>query len=483
MTLQSRPQLTRQLRTENPVTEFHSVLVLNTKRKLYHLQVNKTTEAYDSMPVVFDEKHEAHRKVFSVAGEPIEPTSERNKTSASFAILPVKPEPNSSFADCYLINAARLNPVNAWTEAEWNDHPELRQQRVAAAGGPVTRVILATPSGELLDVRVEANHSSVVTVLPPKQNPEVWRMLRNGCVVGHAVVAGSDEPVPLINIASFAETAPAAAQPSAPQITGTLDFKWPPGKTLRVGLQGPPQTPVDEVARLLRLWFVGTNLKLELLSAAIQHNFENSSGKDYDILIDFAALPQTIPATQNRDAEVVPFPVSDLGSYSTRRAVGQPTMFAGRPPGLIDANDSTITTDAAYFASNAFKHILLHEFGHALGLPHLHQFPGWQVGGKSIWKDAEEVAALIEHYMGLTMSPEFLKEHFFLPWPGSQEFSEWPDAELAKLSPAQAAEQSVMMALPIQAILRQQPKTQLIYRDAPQELDMIWIRQLYPSAS
>jgi hypothetical protein len=40
-----------------------------------------------------------------------------------------------------------------------------------------------------------------------------------------------------------------------------------------------------------------------------------------------------------------------------------------------------------------------------------------------------------------------------------------------------------MMGLPIQAIFAKSDTTKLVYHDAPQLLDLLWIRKLYPESS
>jgi hypothetical protein len=115
---------TRQNEATDPVTAYHDVLVLNLKRQLYHVPVNKRTGEFADPPENFTQNSEAHRKVFKIAGEPLDPQNEESVSKVCFGILPIRQEPNSSFVSCYLVNSMRLNPVNHWTQADWSDHPE-----------------------------------------------------------------------------------------------------------------------------------------------------------------------------------------------------------------------------------------------------------------------------------------------------------------------------------------------------------------------
>ncbi len=433
-------EVKRQSEATDPVTKYHDVLVLNPNRRLYHVPVNKQTGEFKQSVEEFDREKEAYRKVFKVAGEPLDPAHTDAGSKVSFGILPIKQEPNSSFVSCYLVNSLRLNPVNFWTEAEWNDHPDLRVLPLGVKEDlAVSRLLLATESGVVLDVRVnELKNTASVSPVDLRKNAEVWRLLRNGCVVGHTELNGETETQPLINLASFAKTEQPTTPPVSADAAGTWDFKWPAGKRLKVIVRPPgdgsaPSAGAEAAVRLVKelaqSWLVDTNLTLQ---------FVDESDLDYDILVDMNPLPRTLVGGRTRDDQRISYPLSDLGSYAGRRRLGQATMYIGCAEGLKDEQRVAFNPEADdYFKSSVFKNMVLHEFGHAFGLPHLHQHPAWSQ--KQIFQSATDIARVVLSQLGVVMNEDFINEHFLLPWPGDPtKYSDWPD--VTNLEPAAVAE-------------------------------------------
>lgn len=498
--------LKRHNEEEFPVTQHHSVLVLNPNRKLYHVLVDPDSGELTERPELLELEDPSYRKVFGLAGEAL--TAEGKPAFAShaaFSILPIRSEPNAAFADCYLVNALRLKPVNIWTAAELNDHPDIQAQ--ALDRPPVLgRVLLASAQGEIFDVTLTAdggaNPTATAQLLGPAQlrnNPELWRMLRNGCVVGHASLSGEPVLVPLVNLASFAQPEPVSAgEGEVPlensQHAGTFDFKWQANRVIRVALLPPTLSAAEGinaqvagkaltlVKELAETWTLGTSLKFDFLEVTR----EGDQGppripSDYDLLVDLDPLPRTLPALFHQRKEIrgeitISFTMSELGTYATRRPLNEPTMYIGLPRGLKNGNGNAFGTSREYFESDAFKYVILHEFGHALGLPHLHQHP--DLKQNAVFKPPQEVRNLIAQHLGLEMDVKFIMEHLMLSWPGSKEYSDF--VPVTGKSPETLASESVMMGLPIQAILRGVNTTQLKFHDKLGTLDRQWILQMYP---
>jgi hypothetical protein len=450
--------------------EVHSVLVLNrdpvsAKKRIFRMPV-EPDGSYRQLPVSLAEGDVRSRLVARVAGEalPYDARPPDDQQFSAFGILPIKPEPSSSHGDCYLINADRLQPTNSWTIDPWNTPPNVDVKRVTAQ-----KLLVATSDG----VFVATLGNSPIDL---KKNAAVWQMLRNGCVVGCVPSTAAPEPLPLVNLASFSLRNGSAAKPP---ITGTLDFKWPKGSTIRVKLLRPSALDdatwaklSEKVQRLARSWLLGVPLEFE---------FGNDDG--YDALVDMSPLD---PPRQRRD-ELVDLPLADLGVYCQRRPLNEPTMFVGEPKGLKFAAPQVHQIDGAYYDSAAFDHIVLHEFGHLLGLPHLHQHPAWK--GKIFAGGASGLIDTIKAQMGITVDESYVASHLQAPWPGQeQDFSEWPDVSetmsgetLNREKLAAFFEHSVMMGLPISRLssLDTRRDVGLSYKSEPGSKDIEWLKQLY----
>ncbi len=368
----------------------------------------------------------------------------------------------------------------------------------ALVPGTASRLLLALPNGKVQDLRVDSAKLSALgrefTIEELKLHPEVWRLLRNGCVIGKARLDDQDE-VLVLNLSSLrgeGESKPRVAG----SISGTIDFKWTPGQKLRIAFQeqifpdGSFELAKWEVEKLLRLWQRHANLALDILDEALPpfraRDLDDESLPDYDILINLDPLaPFQVPRTRSDPERQIDFPVADIGSYALRRKYGVPTMFLGWPPAFTEsASEPVFLTAKEYFTSGAFKHMALHEIGHALGLPHLHQAPAIP----SPFLDFAAVSAHIRAQNHIVVNQEFYEEELNRRWESDAEnrFSQWPGevsgrAKVSSQAVQRLASDSIMMGLPVRNVLQgASPDATPIYRTEPQRIDREWIRVLYP---
>ena len=127
-------------------------------------------------------------------------------------------------------------------------------------------------------------------------------------------------------------------------------YRWPTGATLKIGFLDGTRDAREAVARTARTWSEHANLALDFSLDA--------PPRDADILIRFDAAGCT----------------SVLGSSSRYQAeIGQPSMHLCHVDQLIGTKE--------------FDQIVLHEFGHALGLSHEHQSPtaGFQWNKEAVY--------------------------------------------------------------------------------------------------
>jgi len=455
-------------------SKHHDVLVITPTDELYRFVVDKRTGDYDEKPQERQANAVGSRKVRRIAAQ--EPDA-----GVAFAMLPVKEEPASSAVSCYLINSHNLNYVNPWTKAAWNDHPEAKDaevQRSEPTSGTAS-VLLALANGDVLNVSLHGEQAVSATRVDLDRNPEVWRLLRNGCVAGCVNFGDPPLPVPLFNVASIARRKSGAkgAVPKKPEdLGGTLDFKWPPGATIRVaftkfhpkwGYGVTAKKAESIVMDHARQWTRDADISLQLVRNG-----------DYDILVSLEPLTGKVKRGDGvaDPRTVVSFPVSQLGAYAARVDQGEPTIYLGWPKGLLDEDGKPLRKEA-YIHSEAFRHFVLHEFGHALGLPHLHQHPDLP----DPFVDTKKAIRLIKRHLGIDVDAEYVEEDLKDRWRGARRWSEWP--KLPSGSPQERLEKlltsSIMMGLPVNCIVRNARRTRTDYLTELGPLDHEWIVQLY----
>lgn len=210
---------------------------------------------------------------------------------------------------------------------------------------------------------------------------------------------------------------------------------------------------------------------------------------EYDELVSFAPLP--VPFTYDVKEALPPNPAgllfqnrtimrgtsgqdllitlqtAQLGRFARRCDYGVPTVYLGKPnrtsapskDGILRAAfPDAVTTMAAasaesialpeendslsdYFGlggvsrTKEFEGAVVHEFGHVLGIPHLHQSP--LIHPK--WKDVGALEAILEAGIGVNFDADFIQTQITLPLPGTAKgpragatersgamFSDWP---------------------------------------------------------
>lgn len=193
---------------------------------------------------------------------------------------------------------------------------KLRKGKVPDASARVQRKRVAKPSKKL--VALEAARKPVRMKAPSK-----------AAKIAFAPCAASLPP-----------QAPRPVKPKAGMDAAVFDrqYRWPAGSTLRIGFVDGSRAAREAVAQTARAWQEHANLVLDFSLDA--------PPADPDILIRFDALGCT----------------SHVGTSSRYYAeIGEPSMH-------LCGMDQ-------WLGSSGFDQVVLHEFGHALGLQHEHQSP------------------------------------------------------------------------------------------------------------
>jgi len=253
---------------------------------------------------------------------------------------------------------------------------------------------------------------------------------------------------------------------SAFEIAGTWDFKWPRGTRIHVAFQLLPdgmKIPHEEFVKTkglvqdyarrwklppaVELCFDGADLDPPLDDSKLPMNRHRSSflrddprKNPYDILISLQDLPveKFDPFRgPGLEKERIDLPVSTLGSYARRADYGAPTMYLGRFGRFVGE------PFLRYFEETLAQHVIVHEFGHALGLPHLHQHPELIAPNGTLprdvrarikaldgaradyYKPTELVRHMLQTLLGMEIEPDVVEDHLLRVWRGNMKFSDW----------------------------------------------------------
>jgi hypothetical protein len=242
-------------------------------------------------------------------------------------------------------------------------------------------------------------------------------------------------------------------RPDEVEVDGTWDFKWRRGSVIRLAFQTPPDAdPVSkhcrevmrEIAELARTWKTavtsdglgpaqdadGVPLTLHFLDGKLlpapppgmatqpQPELGFDEAVHYDVLISLATLPVEIPAAPRREKQTVVLPRAELGRFASRIEYGSPTAFLGP----LSAQEGS----GRFWISPKWRHIVVHELGHILGLAHPYQ----QHDAVLEWKSDEELKRLLPGQLGVPMSDDVLQDYIDrqlkarLPRPAGKSFSD-----------------------------------------------------------
>jgi hypothetical protein len=155
---------------------------------------------------------------------------------------------------------------------------------------------------------------------------------------------------------------------------------------------------------------------------------------EYDVLVSLENLPLAridpfkfsaseippVSAPSEPGRERVILPTTELGSYARRVDYGSPTMFIGR------FGELRRRSLEEYLKLPLGEHIVVHEFGHVLGLAHEHQNPHYT---DRPYRDVETMSLAIKTGFALDELPtdDEVRQQVLERWPGNLAFSDWRD--------------------------------------------------------
>lgn len=233
-------------------------------------------------------------------------------------------------------------------------------------------------------------------------------------------------------------------------IMGTWDYKWPLGSKVRVAFQRPKACKPSDFKKA-KATIIELAKGWHDKRAAIEFDFSapdfeppddgrtpepqrrsdisGTTWRSYDVLVSLEQLPVTIddPITIDPPPQTVFLPFAQLGTYARRVDFGTPTMFVGPIHEVASLAEHYATDPVA-------RTMVVHEFGHALGLAHEHQSPKFraalQLTADSY--DIKKIDRLLKENLGI---PEetlrdaeeggFFQSHLQQVWPGNERFSDW----------------------------------------------------------
>lgn len=313
------------------------------------------------------------------------------------------------------------------------------------------------------------------------------------------------------------------------KVFGTWDFKWPRNKQILVAFQKPPEACTfltenfeliaRKIAAYAKTWNdvapkeaprfdffeVGGNLRVlpePLGDGKTQASRSGPRGGAepvaYDVLVSITPLPITYtverkvkPAHPNEaifntvaQSSRILLPTSQLGRFAQRVDYGTPTLYLGMPQRENFPDEATYFSVHGSSASKEFESTIVHEFGHALGLPHLHQSPL----ARPRWRSVGELETIVEKNVGVQVSEAFIRSQLLLPHPSTRTadgrvlFSDWSTPPLdADGDPIIRS----VMAHPLLGLLLAEsadPEAPVIRLVEPQADDKAFLQRMYPSA-
>lgn len=299
----------------------------------------------------------------------------------------------------------------------------------------------------------------------------------------------------------------ADAQADRDALHGTWDFLWPRGKTVRIAVQqlsdvgqeiygdGQPfEHIVQAFIEQTRRWNGRAGISLEVLERQLpavrrerERRLRFTSDQappwlDYDVLVSFEPLPVEIELPWleggRPQIEELHFPSASLGSFHTRAEFGIPTLQLGVREHFSDKT--------RYFGSDEFKHWTVHELGHVLGLPHIHQHP-W-LTAKKLFRPMGEIIDSIESSTGVRVSEDFVERAILERWPvmprpDALPYSTWWQLPAGSPGLEEVLCESVMSHWLLRRFLIQPPSETGTLSLTPSPADLELLQRMYGSHS
>jgi hypothetical protein len=187
--------------------------------------------------------------------------------------------------------------------------------------------------------------------------------------------AQDDNPAPCLSatldewtLARFVP--PQVDRNAAPQVRALVrrSLTWTPGQSIKVCFKSGSETAQERVARYAREWTEHANLVLDFGPPGRLHRCQDDGSED--IKIDFQDGKGSWSA---------------LGILARRRNPSMNLEFLGV--------DDPVSRTGKRISEAHIRRVVLHEFGHALGLLHEHQSPNAACDAEFDWDKAYELGA------------------------------------------------------------------------------------------
>lgn len=219
---------------------------------------------------------------------------------------------------------------------------------------------------------------------------------------------------------------------------------------------------------------------------------------DYEILInlDPLVLSGDPTAPDESPGRKLYMPTSELGSYARRLDYGVPSMYLG-PVGAFcrDLPASPVERLIAYYTEeHAHSHYVaravVHEFGHALGMPHENQNPLCDKCPQKLnERELDALRVLYEEVLGINAAdvPDFeeVMRNQFIAWPDNRDFSDWEEHAHSSDEPAESVMTTVHSAyLALSPSSFGDPRfTSFLKKTGPSAADRARLRYMYGAVS